>query len=344
MIKPIEWVEGKLKIIDQSKLPGELVYLELKDHWEVARAIKAMKIRGAPLLGIAGAYAFFLGAQKIEAKNKDEFLSKLEEVYKILSTTRPTGANLFSALNRMMKRAREAELKEVKNALLEEAERIKREGEEADRLIAEYGVELIKDGFSILTYCNTGALATGGEGTALGVIKRAWQKGKRIQVFICETRPLLQGSRLTTWELKQEDIPFTLITDNSAGYLMRKGKIDCVVVGADRIAANGDVCNKIGTYTLAVLAMENAVPFYVAAPTSTIDLNCPSGEEIIIEERSPEEITQIQGILIAPEGTKAFNPAFDITPHYYISAIITERGIIKEPYIERLKSLFLEES
>jgi methylthioribose-1-phosphate isomerase len=228
---------------------------------------------------------------------------------------------------------------QIKQALVDEAVKIHSEEAEATRKLSQFGAELIQDGFTILTHCNTGALATGGYGTALGVIKWAKEQGKKLKVLATETRPLLQGARLTTWELNKANIPFTLITDSMAGYFMSRGEVDCVMVGADRIAANGDTANKIGTYTLAVLAKENGIPFYVTAPTTTIDLSLASGDEVPIEQRNPEEVTQIQGVSIAPEGTKAANPAFDITPHQYITAIITERGIIKEPYGEGLKDV-----
>jgi len=257
-----------------------------------------------------------------------------------LASTRPTAVNLFWALERMKRAAAEgAAILEIKAALVEEAKRIERESEEADRRIGRLGAELIECGFTILTHCNAGALATAGYGTALGIIKAAHEQGKRIQVFAGETRPLLQGARLTAWELVDAQIPVTLITDSMAGHFMSQGKIDCVVVGADRIAANGDVANKIGTYSVAVLARENSVPFYVAAPTSTIDLSLKSGAEIPIEEREPEEVTWVGGTRIAPDGVGVANPAFDVTPHRYVTAIITEQGILREPYSESLFQL-----
>ncbi len=279
-----------------------------------------------------------LGALKIEAKSRDEFLEGLREINQTLAATRPTARNLFWAIDRMQQVAEAGKnVDQIKKSLINQAVKIHSEEAEATRKLAQLGAELIQDGFTILTHCNTGALATAGYGTALGVIKQAKEQGKNIKVLATETRPLLQGARLTTWELNQANIPFTLITDSMAGYFMSRGEVDCVIVGADRIAANGDTANKIGTYSLAVLAMENGIPFYVAAPTTTIDLSLTSGDEIPIEERSQEEVTHIQGLSIAPEGTPAANPAFDVTPHHYITAIITERGIIKEPYIERLK-------
>jgi len=250
--------------------------------------------------------------------------------------TRPTAVNLFQAISRMRKAAIGNNVPEIKGRLISEAKRIHQEEIKATRRLSQLGAELIEDGFTILTHCNTGPLATAGYGTALGIIKFAKEQGKRISVFATETRPLLQGARLTTWELQQENIPVTLVTDSMAGYFINQKKIDCVIVGADRIAANGDVANKIGTYTLAVLAKENGIPFYVAAPTSTVDLSLSSGTEIPIEERDPQEVTHIQRVPIAPEGIKAANPAFDVALHNYISAIITEKGIIKEPYIKGL--------
>jgi len=319
MIKVIEWVSGKIRLLDQTRLPWEEVYLELEDYRQMASAIKEMRVRGAPAIGVAAAYGMALGAQGIEAASKEEFMIKLGTVSQALSVTRPTAVNLFWALERM-KRAAEAveDVAQIKAALIKEAQKLEVENEEADRKLSKYGAELINDGFTILTHCNTGALATAGYGTALGVIKAAKEQGKNIRVLVTETRPLLQGARLTTWELASEGIPFTLIADTMTGYFLSRGGIDCVIVGADRIAANGDVANKIGTYNIAVLAMENGVPFYVAAPSSSIDLSLPSGDGIPIEERSP---------------------AFDITPHLYITAIITERGIAKEPYEIRLKKV-----
>ena len=337
-LKAIEWVSGKLRIIDQTRLPHEEVFIELEDYRDVAAAIREMKIRGAPAIGIAAAYGLALGAQGIEAKSKREFLAKLRPVSEALSATRPTAVNLSWALARMNRVAEGSDdVTEIKAALIAEAKRIDLENDEANRKLSSYGAELIRDGFTIITHCNTGVLATAGYGTALGVIRMASEQGKRIHVFVSETRPLLQGARLTTWELRRYGIPFTLIADTMAGHFLSRKKIDCAIVGADRIAANGDVANKIGTYNLAVLAMENGVPFYVAAPTSTIDLALETGDEIPIEERNAEEVTHIQGIAITPAGVAARNPAFDITPHRYISAIITERGLIMAPYETRLR-------
>ncbi len=340
MPKAIEWLDDKLRILDQSKLPWEQALANLANYQDVALAIKEMRIRGAPAIGVAAAYGIALGAQDIKTTDEDNFRNQLNQVMQTLATTRPTAVNLFQAINRMRKiTALGGNILEIKEALIAEAKKIHQEEIEATKRLSQLGAELIQVGFTILTHCNAGSLATAGYGTALGVIKTAKEQGKRVSVIVTETRPLLQGARLTTWELKQEGIPVTLITDSMAGYFMHQNKIDCVIVGADRIAANGDVANKIGTYTLAVLAKENDIPFYVAAPTSTIDLSLPSGAEIPIEERDPDEVTHIQGAPIAPKGIKVANPAFDVTPHNYITLIITERGIIKEPYIERLREI-----
>lgn len=333
-------LEGEiLKIIDQTQLPSRLVYKEIRDLREAIEAITSMRIRGAPAIGLFASYAFALEALKIKASSKEEFLKRLRTIYSSLLNTRPTAVNLKSALDRMLKRAEGSPLDEIKEALLDEARAIEREEREAEERIADFGSLLIREGDSILTYCNAGGLATGWIGTALGIIKRAWERGKGIKVWISETRPLLQGSRLTAWELKQEGIPFTLITDNMVGYIMSKGGINCVIVGADRIALNGDTANKIGTYTLAVLSQRHNIPFYIAAPLSTIDPTCPSGDFIPIEERSPEEVVKIRGRLIAPRGIEVFNPAFDITPSELISAIITNRGIIEKPFEEGIRKV-----
>ena len=338
-LKAVEWTAGKVRLIDQTKLPQEELYLELSDYRDVVEAIKMLRVRGAPAIGIAAAYGLALGANSIKAKSKKEFLTKLHTISDDLAATRPTAVNLFWALKRMNNAAKKGvTVEEIKNALVAEAKRIDTEDEEMERALSILGSSLIKDGATIMTHCNTGALAAG-YGTALGVIKAAWESGKKIHVFAGETRPMLQGARLTAWELTKYRIPFTLIADTMTGYFLSKGKIDCVIVGADRIVSNGDVANKIGTYNIAVLAMENGVPFYVAAPTSTIDLSISSGEMIPIEERRPEEVTHIKGISIAPQGTHVANPAFDVTPHRYISAIITEQGILHEPYNDRLRHL-----
>jgi methylthioribose-1-phosphate isomerase len=335
--QPIAWLGNKVRLLDQTRLPQEEVYLELGTFKEVAQAIKEMKIRGAPAIGVAGAYGVALGALEIKASSKGEFIEKLRSVIQAIEATRPTARNLFMATGRLLKVAEAGKnIASIKEALVKEAVKIHSEEASASRSLARFGAELIAEGASILTHCNTGALATTGYGSALGVIKYAHEQGKKIRVFATETRPRLQGARLTAWELKQAKIPFTLITDSMAGHFMSRGEINCVITGADRIAANGDTANKIGTFVLAVLAMEHGIPFYIAAPTTTIDTSLASGDDIPIEERSPEEVTHIQGVNIAPEGIKAANPAFDVTPHLYITAIITEKGIIKEPYVERL--------
>ncbi len=337
-MKPIEWLGNKLKIIDQTKLPETTAFVELSDYRNVVAAIREMKVRGAPAIGVAAAYGIALGAQNIKTESKDRFISQLGQILQAFSVARPTAANLFHTIDRMKKIASTTDdTPIIKQALIDEAKRIHSEEEAATERLSQLGAELIEDGFTILTHCNTGSLATAGYGTALGIIKAAKKQGKKIDVIATETRPLLQGARLTAWELMQENIPATLVTDSMAGYFINQGKVSCVIVGADRIAANGDVANKIGTYTLAVLAAENGIPFYVAAPTSTIDLSLNSGAEIPIEERNPEEVTSIGGTRLAPQGIRAANPAFDVTPHRYITAIITEKGIVKEPYGDRMK-------
>ena len=339
-MKAIEWLGDRVKILDQTKLPQEETYLEFSRYQDIASAVVELKIRGAPAIGVAGGYAIALGGLKIEIKTRKAFLKRLRQVSQAIAATRPTARNLFWAIDRMLAVAEAGEdVVRIKQALVDEAIKIHREQAEADQKLSRLGAELIPDNSTILTHCNAGPLATAGYGTALGVIMYASEQGKRITVFATETRPLLQGARLTTWELKRANIPITLITDSMAGYVMNQWGIDCVIVGADRIAANGDTANKIGTYTLAVLAKENVIPFYVAAPTSTIDTSLASGDEIPIEQRSPEEVTHIRGVAIAPEGINVSNPAFDVTPHHYITAIITEKGIIKEPYGEGIKEI-----
>jgi len=336
----IEWQDGAIRMLDQTRLPGEEFYLELGDVAGVCEAIRALRIRGAPAIGVAAAYGLALGANSIRADNREEFLSGLDGIAREIAATRPTAVNLFWALERMLGVARGGkDIPEIRAALMREVELIEGETEEADRRMGRYGAELIEDGFTVLTHCNAGALATAGYGTALGVIKSAHEQGKRVEVFADETRPLLQGARITAWELMKEGIPVTLITDNMAGHFMKQGRISCVVVGSDRIAANGDVANKIGTYGVAVLAREHSVPFYVAAPVSTIDFSISSGDEIPIEERDPLEVTCIRGERIAPEGVRVASPAFDVTPHRYVSAIITEEGIAREPYTRSLEAM-----
>jgi methylthioribose-1-phosphate isomerase len=339
-MKPVEFLGNKIKIIDQTQLPGKLAFLKLRNYTDVVAAIKQMKVRGAPAIGVAAAYGIALGARDIKADNKAKFLSQFDIILQAFATARPTAVNLFRAIDRMKKVVEKAgDMPKIKQALIDEAKSIHAEEESATRHLSQLGAELIKDGVTILTHCNAGSLATAGYGTALGVIKAAWKQGKKVEVIATETRPLLQGARLTAWELMQENIPVTLITDSMAGYFLSRGKVSCVIVGADRIAANGDTANKIGTYTLAVLAKENGIPFYVAAPTSTIDLSLKSGDQIPIEERNPEEVTSIKGVRLAPKGVTAANPAFDITPHKYITAIITEKGIIKQLHLSDLHRL-----
>ena len=336
-IKTLEWLGSSLRILDQSRLPHEQTFIDTADYRDVVLAIKTMQVRGAPTIGVAAAYGIALGALAIKTDSEEEFRHALTQVMADFAATRPTAVNLFHAIGRMRKAAAESNFSELKERLARKAEEIHRQEIEATRRLSLLGAELIRHGDTVLTYCNAGPLATTGYGTALGIIKAAYDAGKKIAVFSAETRPLLQGARLTTWELKQMGIPVTLITDSMAGYFMNRGKINCAVVGADRIATNGDAANKIGTYTVSVLAHENNIPFYIAAPTSTIDLSLASGAEIPIEERAPEEITHIKGIRIAAEGIAAANPAFDVTPHRYISAIVTEKGVLHEPYAESLK-------
>ncbi|MBI4180734.1 MAG: S-methyl-5-thioribose-1-phosphate isomerase [Chloroflexi bacterium] len=336
---PIEWLCNRVKILDQTRLPQEEVYLESSSYQDVASAIKELKIRGAPAIGVAAAYAIALGALEIKTNSTKDFREKLKKITKTIAATRPTARNLFQAIERMNKVAEAGkEVERIKKALVKEAVRIHRAEAEATEKLSRLGAGLIQDGFTILTHCNTGPLATTGYGTALGVIIRASEQGKKVKVFADETRPLLQGARLTVWELQKANIPVTLITDSMAGYFLNRGEIDCVIVGADRIAANGDTANKIGTYSVAVLAKENKVPFYVAAPTTTIDPSLKTGSEIPIEQRKAEEVTHIRGVCIAPDCDVA-NPAFDVTPHKYITAIITERGIIRKPYGVGIKGI-----
>jgi methylthioribose-1-phosphate isomerase len=339
-MKPIEWLGDKIKILDQTKLPGEIVFLELGDYRDVVTAIKDLKVRGAPAIGVAAGYGIALGARSLKTRNKKDFFSHLEMILQCFAESRPTAVNLFHAIQRMKQvTIKYDSIPLIKEALIDEALKIHAEEESATESLSKLGAQLIKDGFTIMTHCNAGALATAGYGTALGIVFAARAQGKNIKVIATETRPLLQGARLTIWELLQENIPATLITDSMAGYFLHQGKVDCVIVGADRIAANGDTANKIGTYSLAVLALENKTAFYVAAPTSTVDLSINSGAEIPIEERHPEEVTSFAGVRTAPEGARAANPAFDVTPHHYITAIITEKGIATRSYEYRLRKL-----
>lgn len=339
-IKAIWWTGDKLHLIDQTLLPGRRSVLEL-DGWErVVSAIGEMRVRGAPALGIAAAYALAMAAGEIQALSRREFLARLWQAADTIVRARPTAVNVAWAVKRLMALAESLEdHRQVPRRLREEAEKLQRDDEEANRMIGRYGADLMPSEGGILTHCNTGALATAGYGTALGVIRAAWEAGKRFHVYNTETRPFLQGARLTSWELEQMGIPSTLVVDSAAGFLMNRGKVRCAVVGADRIAANGDTANKIGTYSLAVLAHENGIPFYVAAPVSSVDLDTPSGGEIAIEERPPEEVTTFAGVLVAPRGMQVENLAFDVTPHRYIAAIVTEKGVVRPPYKSALRRL-----
>ena len=340
MIEPIAYREGAVELIDQTRLPREHVVLKIRDYRELARAIRELKVRGAPAIGIAAAYGIVLGIQEID--DGEELDRRFREVVEELRGTRPTAVNLFWALERMEQafRGHRGEgLEKIKEALLAEARRVHEEDIEANRRIGRYGAELLRDNAVVLTHCNAGALATGGYGTALGVVRAAWELKKLKKVLVDETRPLLQGARLTAWELEQEKIPYEIIVDGAAAHSLAQGEVDAVIVGADRIARNGDTANKIGTYSLAVLAERHRVPFYVAAPSSTIDLKIKNGTEIPIEERAPEEVIQIEGVRIAPSGARARNPAFDVTPHELISAIITERGVLRPPFSEAIRDV-----
>lgn len=339
--KTIEWKDDRVLMIDQRKLPTQETYFECLTFEDVAWAIRNMVIRGAPAIGVAAAMGIALGAVKSKRRNKVEFLAELKEISTIISKTRPTAVNLFWAIKRMtdlINRNYDKDIDSIKEGLVEEANRIYEEDIEVCRRIGSLGARLIGEGASILTHCNAGALATAGYGTALGVIRAAFQDGKNVSVIATETRPFLQGARLTAWELDRDGIPVTLITDNMVGYVMDKGMVDAVIVGADRIASNGDVANKIGTYSISVLAKFHGIPFYVAAPISTVDYNCPSGASIPIEERDATEVTHILGNRIAPD-VKVLNPAFDITPNENITAIVTEKGIARAPFSEGLKAL-----
>ncbi len=339
MITPLTYEKGKVKLIDQTKLPQKEEVIETCDYQEICKAIKKLAVRGAPAIGVAAAYGVVLGVNELTSKEK--LKEQFDQIVKELKDTRPTAVNLEWALTRMRevfeKNSRKS-LDQIKNLLLQEADRIKTEDVEINRRIGRQGAKLIEENDTVLTHCNAGVLATAGYGTALGVIRAAFDEGKMIQVLVDETRPLLQGARLTAWELEKEGIPYRLITDNMAGYFMSKGEVNRVVVGADRIAANGDTANKIGTYSLAVLADYHHIPFYVAAPISTIDFPIKSGNQIPIEERPPEEVTHFNGQLVTPEGTKAKNPAFDVTPNELISCIITEKGVLQKPFQNSIRN------
>ncbi|MFQ5866403.1 MAG: S-methyl-5-thioribose-1-phosphate isomerase [bacterium] len=343
MVKTIWWKEGKVYILDQTKLPHKEEVIECKNYQKVARCIERMSIRGAPAIGIASAMGLALGARSIKARSRDEFFKKLDAIANRFLHTRPTGANLFWAIERLFGLARKnckKSLQEIKYTLEKEAINMLKEDIRLNKQIGKNGLKLINKPANILTHCNTGSLATAGYGTALGVIRAAYSKGRIKKVFVDETRPALQGARLTAWELVHDKIPSVLVTDNMAGHLMQKGVVGCVIVGADRIAANGDVVNKIGTYALAVLARYHDVPFYVAAPSTTVDMRTHKGGDIVIEERDPKEVLELQGRRIAPQNMAVFNPAFDLTPHELVSAIITERSVIRHPNRKKMVRFF----
>jgi len=342
MIKTLEWTDAGVRFIDQTKLPTEEIYVICKNYEEVANAIRTMIVRGAPAIGVAAAMGVALGALQSQARTLPEFEREFDAICDVLAGTRPTAVNLFWAIRRMrekFERLRTQPLEKIKAELVAEAQRMHVEDIAANEAMGRHGAVLLPSSGGVLTHCNAGALATAGYGTALGVIRSAVASGKQISVFADETRPFLQGSRLTAWELMKDGIPTTLIADNMAGAMMRLGKIDAVIVGADRIAANGDVANKIGTYSVAVLAKEHGIPFYVAAPISTVDLNTPDGSKIPIEQRASTEVTHLAGKQIAPDDVRVENPAFDVTPSKYVTAIITERGVARAPYRDSLAEL-----
>ena len=342
-VETLRWRDGRLELIDQRRLPLEFEYVVCADAAQTATAIRDMVVRGAPAIGCSAAYGVAVEAQRHADATRAQFDAALEQAFKRLEASRPTAVNLFWAIERMRERhaqSRSSSVKAAAAALLELAKQIHSDDIEICRAIGRYGAPLIADGARIMTHCNAGALATAGHGTALGVIRSARDAGKRISVIANETRPYLQGARLTAWEMVQENIPVTLVTDNMAGHLMQQGRVDVIVVGADRIAANGDAANKIGTYTLAVLAERHRIPFYVAAPLSTIDIAIADGSAIPIEERDPAEVTGFRGTRWAPEGVGVFNPAFDVTPAALITGLITEKGVINRPDTAKIRSLF----
>jgi len=342
--QPIEWTDRGVVMLDQRKLPAEEISYTYTDYREVAKAIREMVIRGAPAIGVAAAMGVALGVQKSAAKTIEELKAELVVICEALAKTRPTAVDLFWALERMKARFGELtrshlDIAGIRQALIKEAQEIHAEKKATDEAIGRFGAEFMPREGQVMTQCNAGALATAGIGTALGVIRVAFQQGRKLHVLVPETRPYLQGARLTAWELHRGGIPLTVITDNMVGHFLKTGKVGAIVTGADRVAANGDTANKIGTYQMAVLAKENNVPFYIAAPISTFDLSIPSGEQIPIEERAAAEVTHIRGVRIAPEGVAAAHPAFDVTPNRYIAAIFTERGVAKAPYTESLRIL-----
>jgi methylthioribose-1-phosphate isomerase len=339
-MRTVEWHAGQVRMIDQRQLPWELVLVDFDDYHEVARAITEMYVRGAPAIGAAAAFGLALAGFQSQAADRLSLLRDLEKAAEILKAARPTAVNLAWAVDRLLGVAADeglATVDEVRQALLDEAQRLADEDVEINKRMGAHGATLIDDGDTILHHCNTGALATVDYGTALGVIRAAHEQGKRIHVLLDETRPRLQGARLSAWELKQLGVPFDIIADNAAGHFMRTGQVDIVLVGSDRTAANGDVANKIGTYKLAVVAKENGVPFYPVVPTSTIDLNLPSGDHIPIEERSPDEVRAPFGLKIVPDDYPARNPAFDVTPYRYVTGIVTENGIVYPPFKKNLR-------
>jgi methylthioribose-1-phosphate isomerase len=339
-MRTVEWVDGKVQMIDQRRLPWELAHMQFDDYRQVARAITDMAVRGAPAIGAAAAFGMALAARQSAARDRGGLLRDLEEAARVLVGARPTAANLAWAVARQMRWARDearATPEALRRALLEEAQCIADEDVAVNRRMGAHGAELIKDGDSILHHCNTGALATVDYGTALGVIRCAHEQGKEVHVLLDETRPRLQGARLSAWELKQLGIPFHIIADNAAGHYMRTGRVNILLVGADRVAANGDVANKIGTYKLAVVAHENGIPFYSVAPTSSIDLSLSSGDDIPIEERDPDEVRTAFGYPIVPDDYPACNPAFDVTPHRYLTGIVTEHGVVYPPFDPNLR-------
>ncbi|HEU5403331.1 MAG TPA: S-methyl-5-thioribose-1-phosphate isomerase [Terriglobales bacterium] len=342
MVNTLEWTDAGVRFIDQTKLPTEEVYVTCTTYQEVADAIRTMVVRGAPAIGVAAAMGIALGVKGIKAENIADVRNQFGYICRVIGETRPTAVNLFWAIRRMQRRFEELSgkpLAEIRQRIIDEARLMHQEDIEINREMGRNGAVLLPGEGSILTHCNAGALATAGYGTALGVIRAAVESGKKLHVFADETRPFLQGSRLTAWELMKDGIPTTVISDNMAGHIMSQGKIQAVIVGADRIAANGDTANKIGTYSVAILAKEHGIPFYVAAPFSTVDLETPDGSKIPIEERSANEVTHVGEKQIAPTGVDVRNPAFDVTPARYLTAIITERGVARAPYSESLKAL-----
>ncbi len=342
MIQTLEWTDQGVRFLDQTKLPTEETYVTAKTYEQVADVIRTMVVRGAPAIGVAAAMGIALGVKNSRAETAADLKKDFDLICKVIGETRPTAVNLFWAIRRMQDKfeiLRIRPLPQIKQAIVEEARRMHAEDIAANQAMGRHGATLMPSSGGVLTHCNAGALATAGYGTALGVIRAAIEQGKKIHVYADETRPFLQGSRLTAWELMKDGIPTTVISDNMAGAMMLQGKIGAIVVGADRIAANGDVANKIGTYTVAVLAKEHGIPFYVAAPISTVDLDTADGSGIPIEQRNAKEVTHIAGRQMVPEGVAVENPAFDVTPAKYVSAIITERGIAKAPYEESLRKL-----